>query len=581
MLRTLLNICQEYRWALAIFLAAGISQTFIGLYAISYFQRLIDGLTRARQFGDVSGVLWGYVTLILANHALIYLGGYPYSLLNNGAYQWAKLRAMKKVARIDYLAYQNLGTGQLVQIIENGANATRSILNNFYLSLLRGTLPAVIISFAFINYYDPTLLVIILGVYVVLFFASYYLMNYLRRAVDRMLANQENFSKFSTRGFMELVVFRINGRFQKEFERVKSLSDEYVRSRAKIYLVQELFFTGFAALVFGLEIVVVVRQANLILAGASTVGALVALVAFIKTVCSPISDFSYAYATYKLDTVAFNRFGEFLSLPEDAGLDTGERIHVDQGHIEFRNVAFSFQNKPVLSNLSLTLEGVKTTALVGTSGGGKSTIVRLLLQLLKPEAGQVLVDGQDLARVNLESFYRQVAYIPQDPPIFDGSLRENLTFNEHVNDSFIQEVLEKVGLDALISQLPAGLETMVGERGIKLSGGERQRLAFGRVFIQDPKIVVMDEPTSALDSVTESFVTQNMTHLFKGKTVIIIAHRLQSVKDADQIFVLENGQVIQQGSFETLVIAEGKFQQLWETQTRRSGKQPTWQENPT
>ncbi|HEU0296535.1 MAG TPA: ABC transporter ATP-binding protein [Anaerolineales bacterium] len=567
MLRSLLSICKEYRWALAFFLAVGISQTFIGLYAIAYFQRLIDGLTHARQFGDVSGILFGYVALTLTNHALIYLEGYPRSLLNNGSYQWAKLRAMKKIARIDYLAYQNLGTGQLVQIIENGASATRSILTNFYLSLIRGMLPGLIISFAFINYYDPTLLVIILGVYAGLFFASYYLMNYLRRAVDRMLANQEDFSKFSTRGFMELVVFRINGRFQKEFERVKGLSDEYVRSRAKIYLVQELFFTGFAALVFGLEIVVVVRQTNLILAGASTVGTLVALAAFIKTVCSPISEFSYAYATYKLDTVAFNRFSEFLSLPEDAGLDKGERIRLDQGHIEFRNVGFSFQNKVVLSNLSLNLAGGKTTALVGTSGGGKSTIVRLLLQLLKPEAGQVLVDGQDLAQVNLESFYQQVAYIPQDPPIFDGSLRENLTFNERVNDPYVQEVLEKVGLSDLISQLPAGLETIVGERGIKLSGGERQRLAFGRVFIQDPKIVIMDEPTSALDSVTENFVTQNMTRLFKGKTVIIIAHRLQTVKDADQILILENGQVIQQGTFETLLVAEGKFQQLWEAQT--------------
>jgi len=165
-----------------------------------------------------------------------------------------------------------------------------------------------------------------------------------------------------------------------------------------------------------------------------------------------------------------------------------------------------------------------------------------------------------------------VAYIPQDPPIFDGSLRENLTFNEHVEDAYIEEILEKVGLDEFIKQLPAGLETVVGERGIKLSGGERQRLAFGRVFIQDPKIVVMDEPTSALDSVTESFVTQNMTRLFKGKTVIIIAHRLQTVKDADYIFVLENGRVIQQGSFEELVMTEGKFQQLWETQTAKSGK---------
>ena len=565
--RTLFNVCKDYRWALMFFLTAGISQTFIGLYSIYYFQQLIDALNRAHQFGDVTWAFWSYVTLTLANHLLIYLGGYPSSLLNNGVYQWAKLNAMKKVSRIDYLAYQNLGMGQLIQIIENGANATRSILNNFYLNLIRGILPSAVISLAFINYYDPTLLVIILGVYAVLFFASYYLINYLRRAVDRMLANQEDFSKFSTRGFMELVIFRVNGRFQKELERVKSLSYEYVRSRAKIYLVQELFFTGFAAFVFGLEVVLIIQQTDRILAGVSTVGTLVALVAFIKTVCSPISEFSFAYTTYKLDKVAFQRFGEFLSLPEDAGLDKKEHIRLDRGSIEFQDVSFSFQNKPILSNLSLTLEGGKTTALVGTSGGGKSTIVRILLQLIKPELGQVLVDEQDLSQINLESFYQQVAYIPQDPPIFDGSLRENLTFNEQVDDSYVEEVIDKVGLCDLVHQLPSGLETIVGERGIKLSGGERQRLAFGRVFIQNPKIVIMDEPTSALDSLTENYVTRNMTHLFLGKTVIIIAHRLQTVKDADQILVLENGQVIQQGGFETLVTAEGKFQELWKAQT--------------
>jgi ATP-binding cassette subfamily B protein len=392
-------------------------------------------------------------------------------------------------------------------------------------------------------------------------------MNYLRSAVDRMLTNQENFSKFSTRGFMELVVFRVNNRFQKELERVKSLSDEYIRSRAKIYLVQELFFTGFAALVFVLEVIMIVQQTNRILSGVSTVGTLVALVAFIKTVCSPIAEFGYAYTTYKLDTVAFNHFGRFLALPDDMGLDKAEYIQLNQGHIEFRNISFSFQNKPVLSNLSLTLEGGKTTALVGTSGGGKSTIVKLLLQLLKTEMGQIFVDGHDLSQINLESFYCQVAYIPQEPPIFDGSLRENLTFDERSDDPYLQEVLTKVGLDHLVSQLPAGLETVVGERGVKLSGGERQRLAFGRAFIQNPKIIIMDEPTSALDSLTERFVTQNMTHLFKGKTVIIIAHRLQTVKDADRIVVIENGQIIQQGTFDTLVATQGKFQELWKAQT--------------
>ena len=128
-----------------------------------------------------------------------------------------------------------------------------------------------------------------------------------------------------------------------------------------------------------------------------------------------------------------------------------------------------------------------------------------------------------------------------------------------MDDRYVQEVLKDVGLDDLVSQLPAGLETLVGERGVKLSGGERQRLAFGRVLIQNPKIVILDEPTSALDSLTEAFITHNMTRLFKGKSVIIIAHRLQTVKAADQIFVLEHGQIIQQGNFESLVCAEGKF----------------------
>jgi ATP-binding cassette subfamily B protein len=178
-----------------------------------------------------------------------------------------------------------------------------------------------------------------------------------------------------------------------------------------------------------------------------------------------------------------------------------------------------------------------------------------------------------VSQINLESFYRQVAYIPQEPPIFDGSLRENLTFHEHYDDAYLQEVLKRVGLDPLVSQLPDGLETVVGERGIKLSGGERQRLAFGRAFLQNPKIIIMDEPTSALDSLTERFVTQNMTQLFNGKTVIIIAHRLQTVKNADQIVVIENGQVVQQGSFDQLVTTKGTFQELWRAQTTISRKE--------
>jgi ATP-binding cassette subfamily B protein len=565
---TMARICREYWLALLAFLVGGVSQAFVGLYSIVLFQRVLDGILGARQFSDLSGTLLWYIGLTLTNHLLIYLEGVPRSILDNGSYMWAKLQAMKKVSRIDYLAYQDLGTGELVQVIENGATATKNILNGFFLTIVRGIIPQLIISFVLIGLYDRTIFAVILGLYALLFLLSYRLMIALRRERERLLANQERLSKFSVRGFMEMVVFRINGRFRHEIERVRGHSTAVVRSRARIYGVQELFFTGFAVLVFLLEVGVIVQQGQRIIAGLSTVGTLVALVQFMWHVVSPISHFSVAYVNYRLEVVAFNRFARFLALPEDAGLGTGKAIRIQEGTIAFRDVSFAYGERTVLRDLSLTLEGGQTTALVGSSGSGKSTLVRLLLHLLKPQGGQVLVDGQDLAGIDLTSFYRQVAYIPQEPPIFDGTIRENLLFDERMAEKRVQEIIHRVGLAGFVEALPDGLETPVGERGIKLSGGERQRLAFGRVLAQDPRIVIMDEPTSSLDSVTERFVTENMRSFFKGRTVVVIAHRLQTVRDADKIVVLEEGEIVEKGTFDALISSNGRFKELWDEQTR-------------
>jgi ABC-type multidrug transport system fused ATPase/permease subunit len=568
MVSTLIRICRRYWVALLVFLVGGIAQTFIGLYAIALFQQLLDGLIGAQRFSDVAVTFAWYAGLSIANHLLIYLEGYPRSILYNGAYMWTKLQAMKKVARIDYLSYQDLGTGELVQVIENGAAATRSILNDFWLSIIRGFIPQMIASFVLIHRYDRTIFFVILGLYVLLFVTSYWLMISLRREREKLIASQEQLSKFSVRGFIEMVVFRINGRFRHEIDRILGISNAVVRTRARIYGVQELFFTGFALLVFLLQAGVVIQQGYKIVAGTSTVGTLVALVRFIGVVTSPISQFSVAYVNYRLESVAFGRFARFLSLPEDVSLGQGRTIDIREGAIVFRNVSFAFGERTVLRDLSLKIEGGKTTALVGSSGGGKSTLVKLLLHLLKPNRGQVLIDGQDLAAVNLNSFYQQVAYIPQEPPIFDGAIRENLAFDEQVAQAKMEAILDQIGLGPFIDSLPGGLETLVGERGIKLSGGERQRLAFGRVLVQDPRIVVMDEPTSSLDSVTERFVAENMRSFFKGRTVIVIAHRLQTVKDASKIVVLEGGEVVEEGTFEELMSRGGRFRVLWDEQTR-------------
>lgn len=542
-----------------------VSQVFVGNYTFVALQRLIDQVPAASMLVELAPLLAWYIGANLLNHILIYLEGIPGAILDRGIVQWVKLRALNKISQIDYLAYQDLGTGNLIQVIENGAEATRKILTRFYMGNLVGIVQ-VVVGLYFIHYYDQTLFIIILAGYGIFYLVANWLMRFLREELEKMLENQEDFSKFSVRAFMELVVFRVNGRFKAEYERLKGISDEVVWSQARVYLLQELSYTGFALLIFLIEAAVVIQQVSKILAGSSTVGTLVALVSFIRVVFWPIIGFGQSWMAYQLDAVTFGRFDRFLTLPDDPGLALEKELVIESGSITFENVSFSFPEQEILCDFSLVIPGGRTTALAGASGSGKSTLVRLLLHLLKPQQGRVLIDGQDLAKANLQAFYRSVAYVPQEPPVFDGTLRENLAFDRPISPEQLAEVIRQVGLDALVSRLPKGIETLVGERGVKLSGGERQRLAFGRVLLQAPKIIILDEPTSALDSLTEDFVTRNLMTALQGKTVIIVAHRLQTVKTAEQINVLDHGQLVQQGSFKDLVSSPGPFKQLWEKQ---------------
>ena len=589
------SIAKTYPSAVFFIFLIGITQTFIGNYTFVIFQRLIDGFPNARQINDLVPLLAMYIGANLANHILVYLEGIPHAMLDRGVVQWVKIRALEKISRIDYLAYQDLGTGNLIQIIENGSDAILKIARDFYIATFREGIPQVVIGLFFIQYYDRTLFLTVLGICLLFLLVANSLMRYLRDALERMLNNQERFSRFSVRAFMELVVFRVNGRFQAEIERMRGISDEIVRARVKVFLLQELSYTGFALLIFLVTAGVVVQQSVKIIAGTSTVGTLVALVSFINIVFWPVIGFGRSWMEYKLNLVAYSHLDRVLSLPDDPGMQRKGSLKLDKGTITFENVRFAYRSATVypsagaeagqptgdpagnpadeeeprvLDNFSLVIEGGKTTALVGASGSGKSTLVRLLLHLLKPERGRVLVDGQDLAEVNLASYYREVAYIPQEPPIFDGTLQENLLFDRAVEPGILSGVIRRVGLAEFARRLPQGLETLVGERGIKLSGGERQRLAFGRLMLQDPRIVILDEPTSALDSLTEDLVTASLADFLRERTVIIIAHRLQTVRSADKIVVLANGHIVQQGRFEELAAREGLFRQMWEKQLR-------------
>lgn len=238
--------------------------------------------------------------------------------------------------------------------------------------------------------------------------------------------------------------------------------------------------------------------------------------------------------------------------------DIGE-VH---GNIEFRNVTFQFRDaeSPVLHGLDFSVKAGETVAFVGASGAGKTTILNLVIGFLKAQSGQVLIDGKDINEFSLRSYRRHIAVVPQNPIIFTGTLRDNITYGtENVDEEFLQEVIRSANLQELVSTLPNGLDTRINEHGANLSGGQRQRVSIARAFIRNPKILILDEATSALDTVSERKIQQSVDKLVKDRTTLIVAHRLSTIRNADRIAVIGEGGLLEFGTFDELMDKKGEF----------------------
>jgi ATP-binding cassette subfamily B protein len=362
---------------------------------------------------------------------------------------------------------------------------------------------------------------------------------------------------------MELVVFRLNKRYEKEIVRLNTTAGVIVKKSTQIRMIHELFFATFALLVNIIKVVVLVYGVKNILSGESSIGVTIALIMFIDQVYTPIAIFNVLYVDYKLNRVTYSRFEIFLNAPEDMNLETGRKVTTLKGNIEFKDVTFDYGNSRLLSNVCFSINQGSSVAIVGLSGSGKSTIIKLMLGLLKKKSGNILFDGIDIDEIKLNSLYDHVSYISQEAPIFDTTIRGNIVFDNEMPDEHVYDILEKVRLKEKVLSLPNQLDTMVGERGMKLSGGERQRLAFGRIIAQQRNIVILDEPVSALDNITEKNIMDGILQMFSDKTLIIIAHRLHFIKDVDKILLVKDGEIVDEGDFEYLISNSRYFQQLW------------------
>ena len=553
------EVLQKNKITMIAHVAIGIFVSFITSYKADFFQDIIDGLTA----GTLAlGSIIFYGLILVATYVICYLEEYPWRKLEHDIYLDFKLMALRKISTIDYIEYQKIGTGKLVQRIENGAAAGRDVVFHFWLRLIRELIPTIIFSVYFIWKISKPVTYALLAGYLLIFIITNVLLKFLYRIKEKILNNEEQLNHYLVRGFMEMLVFRMQKQFPGEIRKATKAKQDIVSTKVKMSMIHEAFFAIFALLVALLEVVIIFyawKNQSL------SVGSVVALISLIGNAYTPIAIFNVLYVQYKLDKAAYARLEDFLELKDDRQLQDGKQLDDLQGDISIRNLSFCYDDKIIFEKLSLSIKNGEKIAFVGESGCGKSTLVKLLVGLLKYDSGHICLGGTELKEICLNNLYGKISYLPQDAPVFDGTIRENLVFDRAVPDDKLQEAMKRVQLLDVLEVAEKGFDTEIGEKGTLLSGGEKQRLALARLWFEDPAIVILDEATSAMDNLTEEIVMKEVINKLKDRTVIAIAHRLNSIIGFDRIVVFREGKIVAQGTFEELINTNSYFTELYNT----------------
>jgi len=373
--------------------------------------------------------------------------------------------------------------------------------------------------------------------------------------------------------------------FNFESKGYKKVTDEQSKITQLAWNLDAIIEGGQAFLSFAIEFALFFYAIKYWEQGLITIGVFVLLQAYVLNIINQLWGFTRLVRNVYQGYADAKEMVEILLLPHEIkDVPCAKELAVKNGEIEFKDLTFSFfketafrpaeypasasQSRKVLNNINLIIKQGEKVALVGPSGAGKTTFVRLLLRLYSPTSGKILIDGQDIGQVAQESLRKNISMVPQDPILFHRTLAENIAYGKRgALKEEIEKAAELAHCDEFIKDLPYGLETYVGERGIKLSGGERQRVAIARAILKNAPILVLDEATSSLDSHSEMLIQDALNNLMSGKTTIVIAHRLSTIQKMDRIIVIDGGRIIEQGSHQGLLENENSlYKKLWELQ---------------
>lgn len=476
-------------------------------------------------------------------------------------------RAFRRLleARMDY--YKDKQTGDIVSRVINDT----SVVNEVFISGLLGSLGdllsliGIIIAMIYLN---VELTLVALATVPLMVAAAVYFGTRMRRAyreTREKIAKVSSIVEESVSGIEAIKSYRQESRVTREFDRA---GRETVKAYLRVAVYMGIFWPLMNLSTIISVAAVLVYGAYLVEVGGATIGVVAAFVQYVQRFRGPINNVVSLYDSLQSALASLERIYAVIDGAEPE--ETGDiRVEKLSGAIEYRNVYFEYEpGRPVLKNISFTVEPGETVAIVGETGAGKTTLVNLLMKFYHPTSGSILLDGIDIRRIDTRSLRRRIAYVPQETYLFPGTIMDNIRISKpEASDEEVVEICKALGIHEFIMRLPNGYDTDAGEAGKRLSTGEKQLIAIARAMLKDPDIVVMDEALSSVDPNTEALVRRAMRELMKGRTSILIAHRLSMALESDNIIVLENGEIVEMGPPSLLLEKRGRFYSLYKAQS--------------
>lgn len=477
---------------------------------------------------------------------------------------------LTKILQKDTATYVDLGTGKILKKLSSWIEAEMALLKWLFkvFSVVVIRLTIVIVAFS----------IKIPFMILVLIFWLFILAIILRITSKKVVPlyevikdiNEESGAKETTI-IMEKQTINLSNKNEYEVNSLSNISKPLDILKWKADFWNSIWYEWIYLLFRVAEIGSYVMIGRLILTQQATYWDIMMYVALIWQLRWPIESIWEMYAERRKNTARYKSLQGLINTPTSI-VDGKNTYKYEMWNIEVNDINFSYKEwKNIFKSFSVKIIWWKTTALVWHSWSWKSTLIKLLLRLYDVSSGEIFYDWQSLPSLKKETLYEQIAYLTQEPAIFDGTIRDNLSYafskNELMTDSAIWSALEKAAISSFVKELPLWLDTQLGEKWVKLSWGEKQRLAIARVFLKDPRILILDEPTSALDSISENVITHSLQELMQNRTVIIIAHRLQTVMHADNIIVLHDGNIVQQGKHMDLIKEDGIYKTLVDLQS--------------